>query len=96
MTAAAGAAAGAAAAAALANAVKASGVIVTVTPVDFGVIVQHADAPLVVWAETGMFKKQYVYLTSYKGLAFHTQSPHLLPLPPHAETVRAKKIWVPS
>jgi hypothetical protein len=85
-----------AAAAAIANAVKASGVIVSVTPDDFQAVVQHADAPLVVWAEHGVFSRGYQYLTSYKGLAFHTKTSALLPLPPHAETIRAKKIWVPA
>jgi hypothetical protein len=88
--------AGAAAAAAIAEAVKASGVIVHVKQADLLAIVEQADAPLVVWAEGGVFSRSYQYLTSYKGLAFYTKTSEKLQLPPHAESVHAKKIWVPA
>jgi hypothetical protein len=50
----------------------------------------------VVAAQSGVFKKSYQYLTSYKGLAFVAQSPTPLMLPRHVETVLAEKFWVPG
>ena len=92
-----GAAAGAAAAAAaIANAIKASGVLVSVAPEDFSAILRRTEKPLVVTAEGGFFSKSYKYLTSYRGLAFYTKSPAPLILPAGAEVVRAGKIWMPQ
>lgn len=85
----------AAAAAAIATAIKASGAIVKVEPDDFLTIVNRHEEPLVVWAESGVFGKTYRYLTSYKGLAFHTQASRPLHLPGTAELIRASKIWIP-
>ncbi len=63
-------AAGAAgAAAAIANAIKASGAIVTVEPYDFEALVQRVEDPLVAHAEGGLFSTNYQYLMGYKGLA---------------------------
>ena len=36
------------------------------------------------------------YMTSYKGLAFHTLSRDHLPLPESAEIVLANSIWIPG
>ena len=91
-----GAAAGAAAAAAIANAIKASGVLVSVTPEDFSAILRRTDNPLVVTAQGGFFTTHYKYLTSYKGLAFHTKSPTPLMLPVGAEVINAKGISIPQ
>ena len=90
-----GGAAAAAAAAAIANAIKASGVIVQVTPENFELILQHAKDPLIVYAEGGVFRTSHQYLMSYKGIAFWTKSSEPLPLPSSAETVLAKRIWIP-
>ncbi|KKK47628.1 hypothetical protein LCGC14_3153290, partial [marine sediment metagenome] len=86
---------GAAAQAAIAQAIKASGVIVRVEPDAFLSILDRSDAPLVVTAQTGWFSKKDQYLTSYKGLAFFTKSAIPLTLPPSAEVVAAKTIWIP-
>jgi hypothetical protein len=93
-----GAAAGGAvaAAAALANAIKASGVLVRVTPGDFLAILKRVNEPLVVIGKGGYFKKHYRYLTSYKGLAFHTQSAEALVLPSRVEIIGAKQISIPE
>jgi hypothetical protein len=88
--------AGAAAAAAIALAIKASGVIVQVEPVDFIGVLQRQPGGLVVHATGGFFSTTYQYLTSYKGLAFFTKSPAPLDLPSGIELVVAKKIWVPG
>lgn len=85
-----------AAAAALAQAVKASGAIVRVEPVDFKTILWKNDNPLVVTAEGGLFKKNYQYLSAYKGLIFYTVSNEPLELGNSVEWVKAKSIWVPN
>ncbi len=94
MNASAGAAAGAAAA--IAQATKASGVISRVASSDFLEIVQRNKEPLVVKATGGFFSTVYLYLTSYRGLAFFTSSDMPLLLPSHCEVVEAKKIWIPG
>lgn len=92
----AGGAAAAARAAAIANAIKASGAIVSVDPDDFLSILSKADRPLVVMAEGGFIKTNYQYLTSYKGLIFFTKSSTPLSLPGDIELVTSDKIWIPS
>jgi hypothetical protein len=91
-----GAAAGAVVAAAIANAIKANGVLVTVTPEYFSRILSFTERPLVVMAQGGFFSTSYKYLTSYKGLAFYTKSPQRLMLPTGAEVVNAKSISIPQ
>ncbi len=90
-----GAEAGAAAAAAIANAIKASGAIVRLEPVEFAKILQKSENPLVVTGFGGVFVKKSQYLTSYKGIFFFTESKQPLQLPYKAETVAAKNIWIP-
>lgn len=85
-----------AAAAAIAQAIKASGVVVRVDPPEFLKIVGRTPEPLVVTARGGFLGRRYRYLTSYKGLAFHTSSVEPLPLPANAEVVAAKSIWTPG
>ncbi len=93
----AGASAGAAgAAAAIAQATKASGVIVRIKPDDFVQILNRHNEPLVVEATGGFFRTMYLYLTSYRGLAFFTKSDVRLSLPDHCEVVLANKIWIPG
>ena len=86
----------AAAHAAMVQAVKASGVLVKVDPQDFILIASKTKNPLIVTAKAGWRGNQYAYLTSYKGLAFHTQTPQPLDLPGDAEVVNAQQIWMPS
>ena len=92
----AGAEGAAVAAAALAQAVKASGAIVRVEPLDFKTILWKNDNPLVVVAEGGLFKRNYQYLSAYKGLIFYTISKEPLELGNRVEIVQAKSIWVPG
>lgn len=90
-------AAGAAgAAAAIAQAIKASGVLVRVAPEEFSAILNRIKDPLVVTAEGGLFKSNYQYLVSFKGLAFYTKSGTVLPLPAGADVVKAGRIWIPG
>jgi hypothetical protein len=90
-----GGAGAAAAAAAIANAIKASGAIVSVEPRDFSALLYKATEPLVVCAQGGLFSSKYQYLMAYKGLIFHTKTQTPLQLPSEAETVQAQKIWIP-
>ncbi len=83
-------------AAAITEAVKASGTIITIPPEGFLEILRKSENPLVVVASGGLFGKKLDYLTSYKGLCFYTRSAEPLQLPSRAETISAKKIWVPG
>jgi hypothetical protein len=83
------------AAAAIAQAKKASGVILRLTPDEFLKVLGHAEAPLVVISQARVFSRQYSYVSSCKGLAFFTKSSESLLLPGNCETVRAKAIWIP-
>jgi hypothetical protein len=96
MSAGASAGAAAAAAAAAAQAIKASGTIVRVEPEDFLRILARQNEPLVVHATAGFFSTSYMYLASYKGLAFFTKSAAPLDLPSTCEIVQAQKIWIPG
>jgi hypothetical protein len=90
------AAAAAASTAAITQVIKVSGVIVQVGRDAFLTIVARQQAPLVVHATGGLFRTNYQYLTSYKGLAFFTCLSAPLDLPADTEMVLAKWIWVPD
>ncbi|HEY8225182.1 MAG TPA: hypothetical protein VIG25_07895 [Pyrinomonadaceae bacterium] len=85
----------AALAAQIANAIKASGVVVRVTPEDFQRIIAKTDKPLVIWTTGGFLSRNYQYLTSYKGFAFFTKTGMPLELS-RVETIAADKIWIPG
>ena len=87
---------GGAAAAAIRNAIKASGVIVHVDPVEFSNILRKIDQPLIVYSAPRMFSRRHQYLTSYKGLAFFTRSPEQIELPRNVEVIIAKSLWMPG
>ncbi len=80
----------------MANAIKASGAIVSVQPRDFETILRKTDTPLVVQAQGGFLSTKYHYLTPYRGLIFYTKTQTPLPLPRGTELITARKIWVPS
>ena len=87
-----GGAAAAAAAGAIANAIKASGAIVSMEPAEFTKILSKADKPLVVMATGGVFKKNYQYLTGYKGLMFYTKSDQPLQFGGNVELIASRCI----
>jgi hypothetical protein len=89
------AAGGAAGAAAIAQATRASGVIIGVEPEQFERILERMKEPLVVVCEGGFFQRSYRYMTSYKGLAFHTKTSLPLHFTRHTELVQARSMWVP-
>ena len=80
----------------IAQAIKASGAIVRVEPDDFLRILARGEALLVISAPGGFLSGGHDYLTSYRGIAFFTNSPKPLDLPQGAEVVAAQKIWIPS
>lgn len=82
--------------AAMIRAVKASGTIVRVEANEFLKILAKTKTPLVVQHEGGVFGKKYFYLTSYKGLAFHTKSKTPLNLPGDIELIAAQTFWMPD
>ncbi len=45
---------------------------------------------------SGAVAAAYQYLVGYKGLAFYTRSADPLQLPPSAQVVAAKSIWIPG
>lgn len=85
----------AAIAAAIAQAIKASGVLVRVSPDDFQNILRKVEKPLVIYAAGGFFSSNHQYLTSYKGFAFFTKSASEILLSPGVEIIVANKIWIP-
>ena len=90
--------AAAAAAAAIANAIKASGVLITVEPDVFEMIAHRQKEPLIVHSFGGFFGfgMKHTYLTSYKGLAFTTRSTELLDIPYGSEIIESKSIAIPG
>jgi hypothetical protein len=88
--------AAAAAAAAIAQAVKASGAIVRMEPEEFSKLLLKQQSPLVVHAVGGLLSSNYQYLFGHKGLVFFTKSSEPLSLPPQAEVVLARSIWIPN
>ena len=86
---------GAAAVAAIAQAIKACGVLVQVEPGEFQKIMDRQKEPLVITAEGGFLTTTYKYLCSYRGLCFYAQSAVPLHLPPNAEVIVSKKLWMP-
>ena len=79
-----------------AQAIKASGAIVRVEPVDFLRILARSADPLVVTAPGGFLSGGHEYLFSYKGLVFFTNSPEPLALPEGTEVIAAQRIWIPA
>ena len=80
----------------IAQAIKASGVIVQLESNEFLKILQKERELLVIHATGGVFKSNYQYLTSYKGLAFFTKSSDPINLPSGCEVILAKRIWIPG
>jgi hypothetical protein len=89
-------AAGAAVVAAIANAKRASGMVVSVTPENFSAILARTEKPLVVHATGGVFSTNYQYMTTYRGLAFYTKSRQPVELPTGTELIAAESIWIPQ
>ncbi|MBZ5535126.1 MAG: hypothetical protein LAO31_04155 [Acidobacteriia bacterium] len=85
-----------AAQAATAEAIKASGAIVRVEPSVFTAIIWKTENPLVVAAEGGFLKRNYQYLSAYKGLIFYTKSPIPVELGNRCELIKARSIWIPG
>ena len=94
--AAAGAGAGAAVAVAISEAIKASGAIVRLEPVDFERMLGRLEEALVVYTQSGRLKVKYEYMTSYRGFVFYTKTDEEIRVPDRCEAIKAKKMWIPS
>jgi len=91
------AAGGAVAAMAIANAKRASGMVVQLSPENFSAVLARCEAPpLVVQTSGGFFSTSYQYLTTYRGLAFYTKSREPLALPAGTELITAEGMWMPQ
>jgi hypothetical protein len=75
---------------------RATSVVVHADPAVFLTILSRSKGALVVMAEGGLLRTKHEYLTSYKGLIFHTQSVDPLTLPPDVELLTADSISVPE
>ena len=91
-----GGAAAASGHAAIAQAIKASGAIVSVKPRDFMTILSKSESPLVVVARGGFLRTSYQYLTGHKGLVFFTKSAEPLQVGGSTELIEAQRIWIPA
>ena len=83
-------------AAAVAQAIKASGAIVKISPEGFRTLLQRAKDPLVLVSYGGVFSKKFEYLMGYKGLVFHTSSKEQMGFTSGVEVVEVEKIWIPG
>ena len=90
------AAGGAVVALMIANAKRASGTVISVTPENFSNILARTERPLVVHAVGGVFSKNYQYMTSYRGFAFYTKSRQPIELPAGTELIAAESLWIPQ
>lgn len=86
----------AAVAAAIAQAIKASGVLVSIEPASFVDLLLLEEHPLVVVAPRGWRGRKFRYLCGIRGLAFYTDTDEPLELPPEADLISAGKIWIPG
>ena len=86
---------GTAAAAAIANAIKASGAVVRLEEEDFIKIISRRDRPLIILSKGGFMKKDFDYLTSYKGFIFYVRTKGEINLPGDCEIISAQQIWIP-
>lgn len=91
-----GAAGGAAGAyAAVANAIKASGAIVRLKEEDFIKVISRAENPVIIVSRGGFMKKDFDYLTAYKGFVFYVRTKSEMNLPGNSEIISAQQIWIP-
>jgi hypothetical protein len=88
--------ASAAVAAAINEAIKASGAIVRLEPVDFERMLGRMEDALVICTESGRLKTKYEYMTSYRGFVFYTKTTEEIRVPDRCEAIKAKKMWIPT
>lgn len=82
---------------ALANAIKAQGSIVSVTPEGFMSILSKPECTkLVVVVKPSFLSSKWKYATSYKGFTFFTKSKEELSVSGLAEIIMADKFWMPD
>jgi hypothetical protein len=79
----------------IAYAQSVSGPFIHVEPEAFEALLSRSESPLVVCAPAGLLGAAFQYVTSYKGLTFHTKSKQMLRVPPQAEIIQAQRMTVP-
>ncbi len=77
------------------TAFRATGPIIWVGPKEFTLLVYRMEAPLVVASKSGILRTRHRYLTTYKGMFFHTSSPEPLRFGATVELVVARRIRIP-
>ena len=87
---------GGGAAAAIANAIKASGAIVRLKEEDFIKVISRSDNPVIIVSRGGFMRKDFDYLTAYKGFIFYVRTKEEMNLPGNSEIISAQQIWIPS
>jgi hypothetical protein len=80
---------------AIAEAIKASGAVVRVSPENFTMILSKNEKPLVVISERKFIVTSYQYMTSYRDFIFYTKTKLPIPLTSNVEVIKAKTIWIP-
>jgi hypothetical protein len=84
-------------AAVAADAIKAIGSIVELTPESFVNLLALIEDPLIVAKyPSGVFDNKYQFLVGHKGLVFYTKSREKIPLPPQATIIEARRIGLPT
>ncbi len=80
----------------MANAVKAMGSIVKLSPEEFSRVLAQTGDPLVVIATGGVFNKWFKYLFNHKGLTFYCKSSDEILMPGGTTLIQAQKINIPD
>jgi hypothetical protein len=58
-------------------------------------VISRAENPVIIISRGGFMKKDFDYLTSYKGLIFFTRTKNEVNLSGNAEIISAQQIWIP-
>ncbi len=74
---------------------KMNGVFARISPEDFQNLMSRNEGLMIVTSKAGLFRNQYQYLTSYKGLIFHCKCSEMLSIPSKHESVHAESVSLP-
>jgi hypothetical protein len=80
----------------VANATKAFGPVIHMTPDDFDALVRQIEKPLVAYAEPSFFSPGHRYIMGHRGLFFYCKSPAPLMLSPAVDQIKCKRIGMPQ
>lgn len=74
---------------------KMNGVFARITPEDFQNLMSRNEGLMIVASKAGLFKNQYQYLTSYKGLIFYCKGSEKLSVPGKHESIYSESVTLP-